>query len=169
MVQFADNGVWRDLVTGVDPFWADPDEMMNDRGIVDEPIETRVEGPYGLPWYEGLEDPSSPTGLRGQSPEPTYPDESVGARMGPGAYEGAYRTHGTVRAWGHEPSGGVWGDQAIGRIMRFPANIPERWDPNGVQNIDYRDALAAAIAANNAPVLTDAGVVSELVYLPGAY
>ena len=165
--QQQDTGTWRDLDTGQNPFWAEPEEMLNDRGFPDVPITTRVEGPWGIPWWDGLEDPTSPTGLPGESPNPTHPDESVGGRMGPGAYTAAFRTLGPVRAWGHEPSGGPTGDQAIGRIMRFPANIPERWDPNGVQSIDYRDSLAAAIFANNAPVVTDADVTDHLVYWGG--
>lgn len=163
------SGTWRDLATGQDPYWSDPEEMLNDRGIViDEPIVTRLEGPYGLPYWEGLDDPTAPTGLTGESPNPSYPNESVGGRMGPGGYEGAYRTSGPVQAWGHEPSGGLYGDQAIGRIMRFPANIPERYDVNGVSaGIDYRDQLAAAMLANTAPVVTDSDVTNELVYFGG--
>lgn len=169
--QQEDTGVWRDLSTGVDPVWADPtlaDGALDQPGDPGAPVHTRLEGPWGLPWYEGLEDPSSP--MDGmpllQSPEPTYPDESVGAEPLPGAYDGAYRTHGPVRAWGHEPSGGLYGDQAIGRIQRFPANIPDRYDPNGVWNVDYRDELAAVIAANEAPLVTDTDVTTSLVQYP---
>lgn len=164
--QQLDTGTWRDIDTGVNPFWGEPEEMFNDRGVLNEPITTRMEGPWGVPYWDGLEDPTAPTGLPAESPNPTYPDESVGGRQGPGAYQAAFRTLGPVRAWGHEPSGGIWGDQSIGRIMRFPANIPERYDVDGVRVGDFRDELAGAIAANNAPVVSDADVYNELVYFP---
>lgn len=166
----ADTGVWRDLNTGVDPNWGDPenaDGALDSAGDPGEPISTRLDGPWGLPWWEGLEDPTSPTGLPfTESPNPTYPNESVGASAISGAYEGAYRTHGPVYAWGLEPSGGLTGDQAIGRIMRFPANIPDRYDPDGVWNVDYMDELAAAIAANDQPIITDAQTTTSLLLWP---
>lgn len=164
------NGTWRDLNTGVNPNWGDPenaDGATDQAGDPGAPITTRLEGPYGLPWWEGLEDPDSPIGLPfPESPNPTYANESVGASPISGAYDGAYRTHGPVVAWGHEPSGGIWGDQAIGRIMRFPANIPERYDRNGVWNLDYRDELAASIAANQQPLITDAETTTNLLLWP---
>jgi hypothetical protein len=87
--------------------------------------------------------------------------------MGPGDYRGEYRTQGPVQAWGLEPSGGLLGNQAIGRVMRFPVNVPERYDANGVNVGDYRDLLAGAIAANNAPTFTDANVIEDLVTWTG--
>lgn len=169
------NGVFRDLSTGVDPQWATPefaDGALDMPGDPGEPVHTRLEGPWGLPWFEGLEDPDSPTGLPfAESPNPSYPNESVGARPIAGAYDGTYRTHGPVYQWGHEASGGLAGDQAVGRIMRFPANIPDRYDPNGVWNLDYRDELAATIAANQQPLITDAEVTTSLMLWPnvGSY
>lgn len=166
---YEDTGTWRDIATGVNPEWGDPTEA---NGATDgitipgEPIYTRLEGPWGAPWWEGLEDPTSPTGLPAESPNPTYPNESVGALPLAGAYEPAVRTHGPVRAWGHEASGGLYGDQSIGRIMRFPANIPERYDPNGIWNIDYKDELAATLAANQAPMISDAEVTTNLTQWP---
>jgi hypothetical protein len=158
------DGVWRDLDTGVDPSWFNPEEVdgaLDDAGIPkDGPIHTRLEGPWGLPWYEGVEDPAAVTGLFASAdPLPWSPFEDVGAKPIVGAYEGAFRTRGPVQAWGHE------GD-AIGRIMRFPANIPERYDGNGIWNIDYRDELAAVDAANQQPYISDAFINTNLILLP---
>lgn len=161
-------GVWRDLNTGVNPSWADPtqaDGANDGPGIPSEPIVTRIEGPYGLPWFDAQESPFVTTGLE-TSPDPTYPNEDVGRLPIVGAYEGAFRTHGPVRAFGHEVSGGLTGDQALGRIMRFPANIPDRYDANGVDIGDYRDELAAAIAANDAPSISDQMVNTSLLLYP---
>lgn len=173
MTAYEDTGVWRDLATGVDPTWAwpeDADGATDKAGDPGSPVYTRIEGPYGLPWWEGLEDPTSPIGLPfTESPNPSYPDQSVGAKELPGAYEPAVRTHGPVVAWGHEPSGGLYGDQSIGRIMRFPANIPDRYDRNGVWNLDYRDELAASIANNNAPIITDAETTTDLLQWPNVW
>jgi hypothetical protein len=163
-----ESGVWRDVETGVNPFWSDPewaDGATDQPGTPAEPIYTRFEGPWGVPWFDGLEDPGAVSGLFA-SPDPTYPDEAVGAEPRVGAYQGAFRTHGPVRQWSHEPSGGLTGDQAIGRIMRFPANIPDRYDPNGVWNLDYRDELAASIAANESPYITEAQITSNLIQWP---
>jgi hypothetical protein len=175
MAFYEDTGTWRDLATGVDPNWGDPenaDGALDAAGTPPEPIYTRLEGPWGIPWWDGIEDPTSPTGLPfPESPNPSYPNESVGAAPLPGAYEPAFRTHGPIMQWGHEPSGGLYGDQAIGRIQRFPANIPDRYDPNGIWNIDYRDELAATIAANEQPLITDAETTTNLIQWPnvGSY
>lgn len=161
-------GVWRDLPTGVNPAWGNPtdaDGALDQAGTPPEPIPTRLEGPYGLPWFEGLEQPFVVTGLD-SSMNPTYPEEDVGKQPIVGAYEGAYRTHGPVVQFGLEPSGGLYGDQAVGRIMRFPANIPERYDANGVSFIDYRDELAASIAANDVPIVSDTEITTSLLQYP---
>lgn len=162
-------GVWRDLNTGINPNFGDPewaDGATDQPGDFGEPITTRLEGPWGLPWFEGIEDPKAVSGLF-SSPNPSYPYEDLGAEPIVGAYEPAVRTLGPVQAWGHEPSGGIYGDQAIGRIQRFPANIPERYDRNGVWNIDYRDELAAVLAYGNQPIVSDAEVTTSLVLGPG--
>jgi hypothetical protein len=168
-----DIGTFRDLETGVDPAWGEPENAKADLGdgsLPGSPINTRLEGPWGIPWWEGLEDPTSPSGLAfTESPNPTYPNESVGAEPLPGAYDGAYRTVGPVQAWGHEPSGGLWGDQALGRIMRFPANIPERYDDQGVWSGDWRDDLAASVAANDAPLVTDGDITTSLLQWPNVW
>jgi hypothetical protein len=51
--------------------------------------------------------------------------------------------------------------------MRFPPNIPERYDRNGVWNIDYRDELAAVIAFGDQPIISEAEVTTSLVLGPG--
>jgi hypothetical protein len=171
------DGTWRDLDTGVDPAWGDPESADADLGgygaatawrkLPDEPVTTRLEGPWGLPWYDGLEDPYDSTGLT-SSPNPTAwsPNEDVGAQPIVGAFEGAFRTRGPIMQWGHEVSGGLFGDQAIGRIMRFPANIPERWDPYGVENPDWKDELSAAEYFNSQPYTTDAAITTSLLQWP---
>jgi hypothetical protein len=163
---------WRDLESGVDPLllfldmtWADG--ATDQPGIPAQPVYTRIDGGSAgvLPWWEGVEEPNWPTGL-GSSPNPTYPNEDVGARPIAGAYEPAFRTDGPVRAWGHEPSGGYHGDQAYGRIMRFPANVPDRYDPNGVWNTDYKDEMAQAVKYNDVPYVTDAEITTNLLLWP---
>jgi len=54
----------------------------------------------------------------------------------------------------------------MARIMRFPANKPERYDPNGVRNLDYSDELAAAIANNGMGIVTESEYTTELITLP---
>jgi len=158
-----DIGVWRDLNTGVNPAYSEPTDAngaLDQTGDPGAPIDTRLEGGSAivLPWWEGYEDPESPTGLT-QSMEPTYPDESVGWQPIAGAYDGNFRTVGPVRAFGYE-------DQAMGRIMRFPANVPDRYDTNGVWNTDYMDELAAIIANNNQPLVTEAEYTTSLLLYP---
>jgi hypothetical protein len=162
------DGTWRDLATGVNPAYGnltDADGALDAAGDPGEPINTRLEGPWGLPWFDGLEDVNAYAGLT-PSPDVQYPDEAVGACEIVGAYEPAVRTFGPVQAWGLEPSGGLYGEQAVGRIMRFPANIPDRYDPNGVWNVDYRDELAAVVAANSQPLVTDAETTTSLLLWP---
>lgn len=167
------DGVWRDVETGVDPVLDNPEEAdgANDGpGTPALPVYTRLEGPWGYPWYDGVEDPCNlydgPL-----SPNPTVwsPAEDVGGQQRISAYEGAYRTRGPVRAWGHEPSGGIWGDQALGRIMRFPAVIPERFDPYGVWNTDIRDDLAASMAVADQPYQDDTAVTTSLLQWPNVW
>lgn len=121
-----------------------------------------------LPWFDAVEDPKAVTGVF-ESMDPTYPHQDVGATAIVGAYEGAYRTRGAVYQWGHEVSGGLWGDQELGRIMRFPANIPDSSDPynEGVWAGDYRDELAAAIASNGMGIVTDDEMIRDLLAYRG--
>jgi hypothetical protein len=55
----------------------------------------------------------------------------------------------------------------LGRILRFPANKPERYDANGVWNIDYADELAQAIASNGQGIVTESEYTQQLLTLPG--
>jgi len=167
------DGVWRDLETGVNPLYDNPEDAhaANDLpGTPPEPIYTRLEGPWGLPWYDAVEDPYKAIDIpQTNDPLPWSPNEDVGGQARIGAFEGAFRTRGPVRAWGHEPSGGLSGDQALGRIMRFPANIPERYDPYGVFNTDPRDDLAAAMEYGDLPYQSDTGVTMNLLQWAGDY
>lgn len=160
--------VWRDL-EGVGPgsvTW-NPDGP-NPTIPRDATINARLEGPWGLPWIEGLEDPNASSGMVSPSPNPQIDQPDVGWKMGPGDYEGAFRTRGPIQAWGHEVSGGLWGDQALGRTMRFPANIPDRYDANGVWVGDYHDLLAATLQANEVPMFADEiGGIEALVQWTG--
>jgi len=155
---------WRDI-EAVDPSWDQPNEP--NPPIPAEPITTRLEGPWGVPWIDGLEDPTATTGLARPSQEPSMPVVDTGWEMPPGDYRGEYRTRGPIQAFGHEVSGGLWGDQAIGRTMRFPINIPDRYDANGVWVGDYRDSLAAQLAANDSPAFSDYNSIDDLVTWTG--
>jgi hypothetical protein len=68
------------------------------------------------------------------------------------------------------PAGIQMGDQMVGRIMRFPANIPDRYDRDGVYTgNDYRDELAALIATGDVPMKSDAEVTTNLVLWPNVW
>jgi hypothetical protein len=165
-------GAWQDLTTGVNPMNSHPEDAdgaLDAAGTPAEPIVTRIEGGAAmvLPWWDAKEDPAATTGLYASpNPLPWVVAQDEGGHAIVGAYEGAVRTRGPVYQWGHEPSGGLDGDQAIGRILRFPANKPERYDPNGVHNVDYRDELAWAIQTNGAGVVSESEYVRELLVLP---
>ncbi len=165
------DGTWRDLEVGVNPEIVDHEQAngANDGpGIPREPIYTRLEGPWGLPWYDAVEDPYKRADFIPISPNPNvwspYEDDNRLARLAD--YEGAFKSRGGVQAWGHEPSGGLSGDQALGLIMRFPANIPERYDPNGVFNTDIRDDLAAGMYNDTLPYQSDTAVTTGLLQWP---
>jgi hypothetical protein len=168
------DGAWVDLATGVNPEWMTPEEAngANDGpGIPrDEPITTRLEGPWGLPYWDAVEDPYRQVDIpQSATPNAWSPNEDVGGQPRTAAYEGAYRTRGPIQAWGHEPSGGLWGDQAIGRIMRFPANVPERFDAYGVWNTDIRDDLAASMDNQGLPYRGDTEVTTSLLQWPNVW
>lgn len=167
------DGTWRDLATGVNPEWMNPEEAnaANDGpGTPAFPIYTRLEGPWGLPWWDGAEDPYCQVQVaQSPNPLPWSPNEDVGNQPRLGAYEGAYRTRGPVQAWGHEPSGGLFGDQALGLIMRFPANSPNRYDPYGVFTTDVKDDLAASMDIDDLAYVSDTSVTRNLLNWPGDF
>ena len=167
------DGVWRDIETGVNPEWMNPEEAngaTDGPGIPDEPIYTRLEGPWGMPYWDGLEDPYERVQVQpSPNPQAWSPAEDIGSDPMLADYTGAYRTRGPIRAFGHEPSGGLYGDQAIGRIMRFPANIPDRFDPYGVFNTDIRDDLAGAMDVDDLPVDSTAIVTTNLLQWPNVW
>lgn len=162
---YAEASTWRDL-EGVTPAWLDA-ELPDPPLPRSEPITTRIEGPWGVPWIDGLEDPNASSGLSHPSPNPGLDTPDIGWVMPPGDYRGEYRTRGPVQQFGHEVSGGLWGDQALGRTMRFPANIPDRYDANGVWVGDYRDSLASQLEANSQPAFSDVNTIDDLVTWTG--
>jgi hypothetical protein len=91
----------------------------------------------------------------------------VGWQALPADYRGEYRTRGPVVAFGHEVSGGLQGDQAVGRTMRFPINIPDRYDANGVHVGDYRDLLAVSLEMNKVDTFSDTDRIDDLVSWTG--
>lgn len=169
-------GVWRELETGTKDESAWPenaDAAFDQVPIPLEPIVTDLEDKQGgpamvLPWFDAKEDPQAPTGLYA-SMDPTYPYWDVGGKSIVGAYEGAVRTRGPVYQFGLEPSGGLWGDQAIGRIMRFPANIPSRYDPYNdyVYLGDQRDEMAQAVWNYDTDPPSDDEVYASLINFSG--
>ena len=169
-------GVLRRLPTGTHDESAWPenaDAAWDQVPIPTEEIETDLGMFQGgpamvLPWWDATENPTAGTGLY-SSNDPHYPHQDVGGRGIVGAYEPAVRTRGPVYQFGHEPSGGLTGDQALGRIMRFPANVPDRFDPDaeGVWQGDYRDELAAAIASSGQGVVTETEYIGSLLMYDG--
>jgi hypothetical protein len=169
-------GVWRELETGTKDERAWPenaDASFDQTPIPQTPIVTDLENYQGgpamvLPWFDAKENPQADTGLYA-SPDPTYPHWDVGGRSIVGAYEGAVRTRGPVYQFGHEVSGGLWGDQELGRIMRFPANIPSRYDPYNdyVWNGDQRDDMAQAVWNQQIHGPSDDEIYADLIgYAP---
>lgn len=131
--------VMRGLATGAarDTGHAD----MGDAKLLTAPQDILLDsGPGDTRWIEGLEDPSATVNAP-PSHDPQLPRPDIGAMPEQGAYEGAFRSVGPVRAWGYE-------DQALGRIMRFPVETPESWSANGVSSPAYLDEIAAALASN---------------------
>lgn len=131
-------------------------------GIPPGPINTPLPNATGIPWLEGLEDPYTPTGLTPTN-DAQIDQPDVGWAMGPGAFEGAFRTIGPVQAWGHEVSGGPFGDQALGRRQKFEPYIPERYDRNGVQLNSYADELMAALEHNGMGQVSEAEYTTSLM------
>jgi hypothetical protein len=153
---------WRDI-EGVDPERANSGDYP-DPSLPTNPIYTPAVGigPWGVPWQDGQENPDAGEKIA-PSPDPQMDVPDLGWTPLPGAYDGAYRTRGPIMPWGLEPTGGLFGDQAVGRIMRFPANIPDRYDANGVNVGDYRDLLAVTLERNDTPAFTDAPSVADIV------
>lgn len=166
-------GVWRGLDTGADLEWGNPEQAdgaNDDPGTPPGPINTDLPFAVGLPYFEGLEDPYKRVELQlSPNPQAWSPNEDVGGMAMIGDYSGFYRTSGPIQAFGHEPSGGLDGDQAIGRIMRFPANAPERFDPYGVFNTDVRDDLQGAMDVDDMEFGTTAEITTNLLQWPNVW
>lgn len=126
------------------------------------PVPPVNAGPWpvsGLPWVEGLENPYAP-GLPFTSANPTLPNPDLGAAPIPSAYDGQYSTSGPVTAFGEE-------QQAVGRVMRFGNNGPDRSPGPGegaiVDGPSYADELAAALAATGQQPTSDADLYTNLL------
>lgn len=161
-------GVMRYLHTGVSREPNPIDESTPDlfeSWIPDLPEDTVL--PNLTPWFDGHEDPNEkPFDMPFiESPDPHYVDWSVGGMIPPGAYDGSYYTRGPVSYGlsGMDESGGLGGDQALGRRMKFDPYVPERYDVNGIETPSYADELAAAIAANGYGQVSDAEMTSSLL------
>lgn len=161
-------GVMRYLHTGVSKELNTLDESTPD--LADGYLPALPEDtilPNLSPWYDGHEDPYAyPAEMPFlQSPDPQYADVSVGAAMPVGAYDGTYYTRGPVSFGlsGMDESGGLSGDQALGRRMKFEPYIPERYDVDGITTPSYADELAAAIAANGQGQVSDAEMTTSLL------
>lgn len=116
----------------------------------------------GFPWGDAQEDPEAYTGL-GFTKDPEVFDPSGGNSQIVGAYEGAFQTQGPIVPFGYEVSGGMSGDQAIGRTMRFANNGPERYDPNGVQFPSWADELAASLYYNGQGLVSENESTTNLI------
>lgn len=161
----AASAVIRHLVTGVAPAAQYADAALDQRGTPSAPIEVELPFVPGIPWSEGLEDPTNPTGLA-TTADPALPVPDVGARQIVGAYEGAVRTRGPVTQWSHEASGGLFGDQETGRTMRFAGFEVDRYDADGVIDRSWADELAADIANNGQGQVSEAVMMTSLLMGP---
>jgi hypothetical protein len=118
----------------------------------------------GFPWGDSLEDPEAVYDPQIRfSQDPTVFDPTAGNAQIVGAFDGAYETRGPVVPFGYEVSGGLAGDQAYGRTMRFANNGPERYDPNGVQFPDWADELAASLYYNGQGFVSENESTTNLI------
>jgi hypothetical protein len=116
----------------------------------------------GVPWGDVQENPEA-DGPALYTNDPSLPFPNVGELPLVGAYEGAFATKGPVVDWGFEPSGGLLGDQQTGRVMRFETPVPDRYDPNGVQDGSWADSLAARLAYGDGGYVSDAEYTTSLI------
>lgn len=151
--------IWRGLEIGAD---ADTPNVGPDS--IPRHIEDTFLPAQGFPWGEVLENPDEAYDPQIQLtayPQMDVPD--LGVRNIVGAWDGVYGERGPVVPFGYEVSGGLSGDQALGRIMRFQNLGPERYDVNGVQEPSYADELAARLAANGQGQVSDAEFTTSLL------
>lgn len=133
-----------------------------DGGSIPETVTYTFLPAAGFPWADVQEDPSTPTTIPfTQDVQIDVPD--VGNAEIVAAYDGAYSTRGPIVPFGYEVSGGLYGDQALGRTMRFQNMGPESYDVNGVQEPSWGDELAARIAANGQGQVTQAEYTTSLL------
>lgn len=162
----------RGIITGVGPQdstansdgqYYNVDGANDDPGTPPGPVETAIPWAVGVPYDEAVWD--EPEWVWGgfRSPDPTLPQPDQGAAPAPGAYDGRYADIGAVQRFGHEMSGGPYGDQALGQRMTFLPYIPERYDANGVQTESYADLVAASVASQGYPVPQDSEYMADLL------
>lgn len=153
----------RGIITGVGR-GKDPDAALDDAGTPEGPIETAIPWAVGVPYTEGVyDDPSAIQWGGFASANPGLPIPDVGALPGVGAYDPQYSQTGAVQDFGHEVSGGPYGNQALGRRQTFIPYIPERYDANGVQTESYADLVAAAVASQGYPTPDESYFVPDLL------
>lgn len=153
-------GVGPQDATAIDGQFTNADGASDDAGDPGGAIETAFPQASGIPYMDTVNDEPDWAWGGFQSPAPTLPVPDQGALPAPGAYDPRYAEIGAVQRWGHEMSGGPYGDQALGQRMVFLPYIPERYDANGVQAESYADLVAAAVASQGYPV------PDESLYLP---
>lgn len=163
----------RGIITGVGPQDSQPvadgqytnaDGALDDTGTPPGPIETAFPYAVGVPYADSVYDiPFADWGsLPVPDPQLSVPDQ--GAVAGIGAYDPSYaQTPGAVTQFGHEVSGGPYGDQALGKRMVFIPWIPERYDANGVQTESYADLVAAAVASQGYPTPDESSYMADLL------
>lgn len=117
---------------------------------------------HGFPWPDVQEDPDHYAGVP-ITLDPMMDTPDLGNSEIVGAWDGTFGTNGPVVQWGYEVSGGLDGDQAMGRVMRFQNMGPERYSANGVQEPSYADELAARIASNGQGQVTDNEIMTNLL------
>lgn len=149
--------IWRGLEIGAD---ADTPNVGPDS--IPRHVEDTFLPAAGFPWGDVQEDPETLTHV-GITSDPMMDTPDIGNSPIVGAYDGAYATNGPIVHWGYEVSGGLDGDQALGRTMRFQNNGPERYDANGVQEPSYADELAARLAANGQGQISEAEFTTSLL------
>lgn len=122
-----------------------------------------VPTPTGFPWGDVQEDPDAMYSGIDYTNDVQIDVPDVGNQQIAGAWDGAYATKGPIVPWGYEVSGGLDGDQALGRTMRFQNMGPERYAANGVQEPSWADELAARLAYNGMGQVTEAEYTTSLL------
>lgn len=157
-------GVNAQDATAIDGQYTNVDGASDNAGDPGGAIETAIPWAVGIPYADvQYDDPGAIEWGGFQSNNPTLPQPDQGALPGVGAYDGRYSEIGAVQGFGHEMSGGPYGNQALGRRQTFIPYIPERYDANGVQTESYADLVAAAVASQGYPTPDESYFVPDLL------